>query len=189
MTGEEATTAVIAALDAAGIPYMLVGSFASNFYGVPRATEDADLVVELGTRPISEFVDHLGLGFRLEPQMYFELITGTTRHVVEVAAIPFTLELFRLSDDPHDQERFGRRRRVRLFDREIFLPTVEDVVITKLRWFLGGQRPKDRQDARDVIAVQGERMAWDYVYSWCDQHGTRELLDEIRRSVPADSPD
>jgi hypothetical protein len=37
---------------------------------------------------------------------------------------------------------------------------------------------------RNVIAVQGEAIDWDYVYSWCDRHGTRALLDEIRASIP-----
>jgi len=27
---------------------------------------------------------------------------------------------------------------------------------------------------------------WEYVFRWCDRHGTRGLLDEIRRSIPAD---
>lgn len=37
MTGEEAIVAVIDAQDSTGVAYMLVGSLATNFYGVPRA--------------------------------------------------------------------------------------------------------------------------------------------------------
>lgn len=44
MTGDEAVVAVIDALESAGIAYMLVGSLATNFYGVLRGTEDADSV-------------------------------------------------------------------------------------------------------------------------------------------------
>lgn len=36
---------VTAALDANGIPYMLTGSLASSMYGVPRATNDIDIIV------------------------------------------------------------------------------------------------------------------------------------------------
>lgn len=36
MTADEAVVAVFAALDAAHIPNMLVGSLASNFHGIPR---------------------------------------------------------------------------------------------------------------------------------------------------------
>ena len=44
---------------------------------------------------------------------------------------------------------------------EVWLPTAEDVIITKLRWSLLGRRSKDRDDARDVIAVQGDRIDWE----------------------------
>ncbi len=42
----------------------------------------------------------------------------------------------------------------------------------------------DRDDIRGVIAVQADRIDWDYVHRWCEQHGTRPLLDEIRASIP-----
>jgi hypothetical protein len=35
---------IVAALDAAGIPHMVAGSFASTFHGNPRTTQDIDLV-------------------------------------------------------------------------------------------------------------------------------------------------
>jgi hypothetical protein len=55
---------VSAALEGAGIPYMLTGSFASVFYGSPRSTQDIDIVVSatpatlralLLTMPASEY--------------------------------------------------------------------------------------------------------------------------------------
>lgn len=184
MNGDEATLAVIEALETAGIPYMLVGSFSSNAYGVARATEDADFVIELGDRSLTHLAETLGPAFRLDPQMSFETVTMTSRHVLNVVGIPFKIELFHLSDDVHDRERFGRRLRVHVQNREVVLPTAEDVVITKLRWASQGRRSKDWEDARDVIAVQGDRLDWDYIHSWCDRHGTRALLDEIRSSIP-----
>jgi hypothetical protein len=106
------------------------------------------------------------------------------RYVADVAGTPFKIEFLVLRDDPHDQERFRRRQRVNLLDYQVWLPTVEDVIITKLHWGLLGSRSKDRDDVRDVIAVQGDRIDWDYVHKWCEQHGTCALLDEIRRSIP-----
>ena len=184
MTGDDATLAVIDALEMLGIPYMVVGSFSSNVYGVPRSTHDADFVIQLGPHSVRSIADRLGPQFRLDPQMSFETVTMTTRHVLEVVGIPFKIELFQLSDDPHDQERFRRRLPVKLLDRGVYLPTAEDVIITKLRWVSQGRRSKDWDDIRDVIAVQGERIDWDYVHSWCNRHGTRAVLDDICRSIP-----
>lgn len=38
---------VMSRLEAAGIPYMLTGSMAANFYATPRMTRDIDVVIEL----------------------------------------------------------------------------------------------------------------------------------------------
>jgi len=40
-----------------------------------------------------------------------------------------------------------------------------------------------RRVGRGVIAVQGERLDWNYIRRWYDAHGTRELLDKVRAST------
>jgi hypothetical protein len=184
MTGNDVVLAVIDALNACDFPHMLVGSYSSNVYGVARSTHDADFVIELGDASISELTRRLAPTIRLDPQLDFETVTMTRRYVAEVASIPFKVEFFLLGSDPYDQERFRRRVQTNALGRTIWLPTAEDVIITKLRWALLAGRSKDRDDARDVIAVQEGRIDWDYVHTWCDRHGTRTLLDEVRRSIP-----
>ncbi|MBI1904454.1 MAG: nucleotidyltransferase [Planctomycetia bacterium] len=177
---DEYTLAVVDALNAENLPYLVVGSLSSNYYGIPRATEDADFFIDLESGSLSWLVARLGPEFRLDPQLTFETATGTTRAVVRVAQTAFKIELFKLGGDAHDQERFARRRRIQVAGRDVYLPTPEDVIITKLRW----ARKKDLEDVRDVIAVQGDAIDWDYVYRWCDVHGTRERLEQIRREIP-----
>ena len=72
MTGDQATIMVIDALNFLQIPYMVVGSLASNYYGIGRSTKDADFVIELGDQSITVLADRLGPLFRLDPQMAFE---------------------------------------------------------------------------------------------------------------------
>ncbi len=182
MNAVEATRAVVNAVDACGIAYLLTGSLASSAYGIPRTSKDADFVLEMGGRDPWEIMDRLGPGFELDPQMSFESITGSMRWIVHVPEIPFDIELFLLGQDAHHQARF--RRRVPLLHptlaQTVFLPTAEDVVIQKVRW----GRDKDRSDARDVIAVSGEVLDWPYIEAWSDRHRTRSLLEELRASTP-----
>ena len=179
MTPAEATAAVIDALDALQIPYMLVGSLSCNYYAVPRSTQDADFVVQLDSGAISSLAKHLGPRFQLDRQMSFETVTATSRYILRSTEDAFVVELFLLSDDAHDQQRFARRQRGRILERDVAIPTAEDVIITKLRWSHAGGRRKDIEDAENVIAIQAERIDWDYVTSWCDRHGTRALLDRM----------
>jgi hypothetical protein len=189
LTSDQAVQALIDALESTGVDYMLVGSLSSNAYGIPRSTKDADAVVALGRDQLRAIVEQLGPAFRLEPQGAFETVTATIKHVIHVSESPFKIELFEPSDDPHDQERFRRRARVRLFGRPTYIPSPEDVIVTKLRWSRLGRRGRDVDDVRNVIAVQGQKLDWPYVEHWCALHGTTDVLDEVRQSIPTSPPD
>lgn len=180
MTIDDVAMRVAQALNQAGIPYMLVGGFSSNYHGIPRSTKDADFVVQLSTPLNRAFETTLGPDFEAEPQMSFETNTGTQRQEFRVKGTLFKVEIFRLSDDPYDRERFNRRQPVEVQGRQVVFPTAEDVIIWKLRW----RRAKDKEDVRAVISVQQGKLDWPYIESWCDRHGTRPLLEEIRRTVP-----
>lgn len=184
MHADEATFAVIAALNDLKVPYMLVGSMSSNFFGIERATRDADFVVQLDSVPINAIMRRLGSSFHIDPQMRFETVTGTTMYRMTIADSAFKVELFQLSDDPHDQARFARRVAIPLKTTQAFVQTAEDVVVMKLRWSAQGRRKKDMDDVENVVAVQGERLDWPYIYDWCEKHGTRELAERVRRSIP-----
>jgi hypothetical protein len=184
--GNEVAARVVEAFEKLGVEYLLAGSFSSNFYGIPRSTKDADFVAVLSGK-IGALEKELGEEFQFDQQASFETVTGTFREKVRVPGLAFEIEIFHLSNDAHDQSRFARRQRVfdELIGREIFVPTAEDVIIMKLRWAKIAKRAKDTEDVRDVIAVQGDEVLdWDYIHHWCDLHGTRPLLDEIRASIP-----
>lgn len=180
MTINDVALRVVDAFNQAGIPFMLVGGFSSNYYGIPRSTRDADFVVELGTSHDEMFSRIFGPEFEPERQMSFETNTGTYRQEFRVRDSLFKVEVFRLSNDPHDVERFRRRKAVDIEGRQVFFPTAEDVIVWKLRW----GRTKDREDVRAVIGVQQRNLDWIYIENWCEQHGTLTLLEEIRRTVP-----
>jgi hypothetical protein len=168
------------ALTGCGIAYMLAGSFSSNFYGIPRSTKDADFVIQLPGGVGADFQQRLGDDFKIDPQLTFETNTGTYRQLITHRASPFKIELFMLSNDPHDQLRFQRRVEQQVFNRRLWLPMPEDVIVMKLRW----GRSRDQDDIRAVMSLQAERLNWTYIEAWCDQHGTRKLMEEIRRTAP-----
>lgn len=184
MTADEAVVALLDALHTADIPYMIVGSLASNFHGIPRATRDADFVVELPPGALQRLGDMLPPDLKLDPQGSFEVVTGTTQYLVNLSGSPFVCELFVRGNDAHDQERFRRRQRVRAFGRATSVASAEDMVITKLRWAGEANRSKDRDDIRNIIAVQDSNLDWEYIRRWSTEHGTSSLLEQIRASVP-----
>ena len=181
MSGTDSLLKLVATFDAAGIPYMIVGSYSSNFYGIPRMTKDADLVVHLDAQGWQTLPALLPDGIEIEEQMGFEMVTATQRELLRVKDSLFQIELFRLSDDAHDRMRFERRIRQTIFpDVDVSLPTAEDVVIQKLRWSRGAKRPKDFADTVAVIQIQGKSLDWPYIEHWCALHDTLDVLAKAK---------
>lgn len=144
-------------------------------------TKDADVVVNLPSSGWSKLPSLLPEGIEMEDLMGFEMVTATRRELLRVKDSLFQIELFRLSEDAHDQSRFQCRLRQPIFqDVDVSLPTAEDVIIQKLRWSRGAKRPKDFADAVAVMQVQGKSLDWPYIERWCAEHGTLDVLAEAK---------
>lgn len=180
----ELVIAVIEALESERIPYFLAGSIASMVYGIPRATKDVDFVVEIDPGNFDRLARRLSSRFEIDPQQHLETSTWTRRYILKSSRPVFEVELFIKSENPHHLEQWSRRRLLRnpILARDAWMPTPEDVVIQKLRW----GRPKDIADVEAVIGVQGARLDWAYIERWCDAHGSRKKLDEVKSSIPQD---
>jgi hypothetical protein len=174
---------IVDAFDTGGIKYMLVGSFSSNVYGVARATQDADFVIELSDANAAQLSALLGPSFRVDPQLSFETITGTSRLQGRHLPSGFDVEFFLLPSDEYQQMRFSRRRAQTMHDRRVMLPSAEDVIVQKLRWYSLKSRPKDLLDAVNVLAVQFGRLDLDYIRQWADRHGSRQLFERLLKDA------
>jgi predicted nucleotidyltransferase len=181
MNTDDVVRTVIDSLNQQGVSYMIVGSLATNFYCVPRSTQDADIVVQSRLVDVARQVSRGVAGMSFEPQLGFESVTATKKLVLSTQQHDFQIELFELSGDEHDQLRFSRRQQVEVLGCTTWVAAIEDMIVTKLRWSQHVGREKDIADARNLIAVQHDRVDWPYVQIWCERHGTRELLDRLRR--------
>lgn len=180
MTGNDGLLALLKTLNELDVPYMIVGSYSSNFYGIPRSTKDADLVFEFTSSNLKRIDERLPAGLRFENQGSFEMVTATRKELLLIEGSDFQIELFHLSDDEFDQCRFQRRVKAELPGGvSVWMPTPEDVIVQKLRWSKGGGRSKDFDDVVSVLRFQHD-LDFDHIGHWCGKHGTMERLREAR---------
>ncbi|BDS07225.1 hypothetical protein NT6N_22650 [Oceaniferula spumae] len=175
MSGNAALLKLLEVLNQLSIPYMLVGSYSSNIYGIPRSTQDADLVLQLADSSLSLLTKNLPKGIRIEEQSFFEMVTATRKELLRIDGTDFLIELFHLSDDPFDQERFKRRVEKNIGDDlQAWFPKAEDVIIQKLRW----ARNKDIEDVVAILRVQ-TTLDFDHIKHWCSIHECLPLLEKV----------
>ena len=71
---------------------MLVGSYSSNFYGIPRSTKDADLVFQFDSRSLSEIAKRLPEGLSFDQQSTFEMVTAIRKEVILIEGSEFQIK-------------------------------------------------------------------------------------------------
>lgn len=169
------------ALDALGVPWIVGGSVASSIYGVPRATQDVDLVAAL--RRI-----HAGpLSRALQDEFYIDadaVLDATLRfacfNVVHLESLT-KVDVFVPRGDALSAAQIARRQMIQIGDSPAeTLPVLsaEDTVLQKLRWYNIGERVSERQwrDVLGVLKVRAGALDEEYLKRQAEGAGLGELL-------------
>lgn len=169
------------ALEALGIPYVIVGSAASTLHGEPRATLDIDLTVRMGKSDVEPLFRALDPEFYMDREALLEGVrTGFPCNAIHKKH-HVKLDLYVRRDEGIYAEERRRARRMRLTrrsDSEANVASPEDTVLQKLAWYRKGGEVSDRQwrDVLGVLKTQGERLERDYLREWGGELGVFDLL-------------
>ncbi len=179
MTSNQIVVHVIGALEQLHVPYMMVGAYSANVYGIERSTQDADFVIELKDDSISKIAKLLAPEIVVDQQLSFESVTLSQRYVAKHQESEFKIEFFLLSSEPFHQSRFARRINGPFLSIKAWIQSPEDLIIQKLRWHSRAKRSKDIDDATNVLAVQFGKLDYDYIRKWCSEHGTLQTFEAL----------
>lgn len=161
------------------VPYMLVGSMASNYWGIPRTTHDLDFVLILQPADIEPLVNAFSAGFFVQR----ESIKNAFRPPHQFNALDeqsaLKVDFWLLKDEPFERAAFGRRRQVNLFETPAWLMTAEDVILHKLYWDSLSASERQLADVAGVYAVQGTALDLPYLHRWAKELGVEERLGEL----------
>jgi hypothetical protein len=170
---------VAARLDRAGIPYMLSGSMAMNYYAQPRMTRDIDVVVELTEGSADSFSEEFAEDFycdrdairaAVRRRELFNLI-----HLERLVKVDFVVR----KDTPYRRQEFARRRPVTVEGRSIWLVTAEDLLLSKLAWAKDSRSQVQLEDARNLVESVPD-LDQGYLARWAAELTVTELLAEVR---------
>jgi len=134
------------ALDAAAIPYMVIGGQAVLLYGEPRLTKDIDITLGADLRRLRDVLQAVAAA-DLKPLVDPDSFTAETM-VLPCADVGTGIRIDLIfSSTPYEQQAMSRVRKVKLGAAEVRFASVEDLLIHKL---LAG-RPRDIEDAQSVL--------------------------------------
>ncbi len=160
---------VVRLLDASRIPFMIAGSFASTAHGMPRTTQDLDLVID----PAGP-IELEALVRSLSPEAYYvdgdagreALKRRSMFNVIDLAS-GWKIDFIIRKNRPFSREEFARRMEITMLDVPVFVASPEDTVIAKLEWSkLAGGSERQRRDVAGILATMGSDLDREYLDRW-----------------------
>lgn len=176
------TLRVAEAFERLHLRYLIGGSLASSLHGIPRSTNDADLLAEIPLRSASDLVGDLESEFDADPAMILDAIrTGSSFNLIHLATM-FKVDVFVLRREPMMIEEMQRRQQHPIAPdapSRVYFASAEDTVLQKLDWYRKGNEVSDRQwtDVLGVLKVQGDAFDLAYARKWAPDLGVLDLLE------------
>lgn len=182
MTEDDVFLQVLDRFETLTVPYMVVGSYASNLYGRPRGSYDADVVAKIPPEKIHAFVKAFEKDYAIEPSsLARDIAAGNMFNLIPLSGL-FKVDVIPVRPTAFAEEEFLRRREIQFRDRSIWAASPEDTILSKLLWYRRGGEISGRQieDARDVYSVQSGTLDEKYLQRWAGTLGIEDLFDRIR---------
>lgn len=168
-----------------GVPYAIVGSFASSVWGESRLTQDIDIVVDLKSQQVAALC-----GSFPEPDFYvsqsaaYEAVAGSGQFKVINPASGNKIDFMVAGRTVWAVAQLDRCKRVPLFrDQDANVAAPEDVILGKLIYYREGGSEKHLRDIAGMLKFSGDMIDRAYVERVARQLGVADTWEAVLNFV------
>ena len=173
--------AITELLDRASIPYMVVGSFASMVHGVPRTTQDLDIVIDPSTAALDHFLREIDTDrFYVDPDVARDALRRRSLFNVFDMNTAWKVDLIVRKNRAFSIEELRRRAPAQISDVQVPTATAEDTIISKLEWSKASNSERQLLDVAGILRVRSTNLDLDYIEHWVDALDLRPQWDRAR---------
>ncbi len=177
----QVATLVTSLLDKLGVRHAIAGSLASSFHGVPRATQDVDIVAAMTGSHVEGFVSDLKNDFYVDENMIREAVADFSCFNIIHLATMFKVDIFVISPSGHELVELEHAEQHLIEKSEglnLTILSAEDTIARKLKWYRMGQEISSQQwnDVLGILRVQEGRLKLDYLQKAATRLGVQDLL-------------
>ncbi len=170
---------VCSKLENAGMEYMLTGSFASNFYAVPRMTRDIDIVIEIDEIETNKFCRFFEKEFYLSRPSILEAIEHQGMFNIIHNDSVFKIDFIIRKDLAYREIEFRRRKRIDVDGTYIWIVSPEDLIISKLFWAKDSFSDLQIRDIENLL-VSNKNIDKKYISDWVQKLGLNEIFNRVK---------
>lgn len=143
--------------------YLIIGGIAVGVFGEPRFTQDVDLIIFTEKTKLETFLAKAEeMGFSFDKKVV--LSEAKERGVFRLFISEFHLDLL-IASTELERSALKRKVSVRIFDKDVFLPSKEDLLLLKII----PNRPKDLIDAEGIALRHKGKLDRKYLEYWAQR--------------------
>lgn len=172
--------AVRTALRDCGIPHMLAGSVASAAYGVIRATQDIDIVIDPTVVTLDRLLEHFPERdyYVSADAAHAALTHGGMFNIIALESL-WKIDFIIRRQTPHGAAEFDRRVPLAVAGETFDVATAEDTIIAKLTWAAIGKSARQLEDVRALLTMRAGQLDDAYLQLWIERLDLTPLWQEV----------
>lgn len=155
---------VTSRLEKEGIEYMLSGSVAMSTYTIPRMTRDIDIVIELKVDEIEKFTSIFEGRFYLFKEGIQEQIERRGMFNAIDNESGYKIDFIIRKESLFNRTEFNRKLKNKVFGLEVWIVSIEDLIISKLRWMQDSESQIQKEDVENLL--ENKSIDFEYLKKW-----------------------
>ena len=163
------------------VPYLLTGSFAVSYYGVPRATHDIDFVIEvekISAVKIIQVIENLGDDYIYDKEQIKHNITQPSEFNLAHKNTSIRID-FWVVIQKEFENKYHRQKVMMIDGTSISLISPEDLLLTKLFWCKQVFSERHFTDCENIWKLQKENFDMEYIKSEVQKMKITALFKEV----------
>jgi len=177
MTEElETLKLVIDKLDEGNFSYYLTGSMAMSFYSIPRMTRDSDILIQLYAKDVDKFVELFKEEFFVDESMINDSLISNMMFNIFNKKNLFKIDFILKTNDEYENLKFERRKKLKINGLEVYVISIEDLIISKLYW---AKDSLSEMQLNDIRALMKASIDKEYVGEWISGLNLNEAYERL----------
>jgi hypothetical protein len=169
---------VTLSLDILGIPYMLTGSIAMNYYATPRMTRDIDMVIELHNSKIELLENEFKGKYYIDSDLIKLAINSKKMFNIIHLESFIKVDMIIKKDSEFRLLEFERRKKVPFVHLEIYIVSKEDLILSKLAWARDSRSELQKRDILNLLSTGYDK---EYLHSHIHRLELKEIFEDFTR--------
>jgi hypothetical protein len=166
-------------IESSDIDYLIIGGVAVGVWGNIRVTEDLDLIIFISPKNLKVLLEKAkSSGFKFDEKTISKQAKEVG--VFKIFYKNYHLDFLIASTDL-ERSALKRKKKVKIFDKEVFVPSKEDLLLLKI---IPG-RPKDLLDAESIANRQRNKLDVEYLRTWAqklsDEAEDMRIYNELQK--------